>query len=394
LFLAPLNGDFAHDLLALCFTIRRPVFTALGPCPFHAVAANAGQVPDRWINIMLKFRNLLCVFAIFALPCLIAAAQTAPALNIYFIDVEGGQSTLIVAPEHQSLLVDTGYPGFNGRDADRIVAAAKEAGLKQLDYVWITHYHADHVGGVPQLAAKIKISTFVDHGPNREDTATVRPLYAAYQQVFSKAKHLVLKPGDTLPLKGVHLQVLTADGEHITSNLPGGGQRNPYCASEPEHPEDPTENARSLGAILTFGKFRFLDLGDLTKRKEVALVCPVNRIGTVDVYLTSHHGLDLSNSSALVNAVHPRVAIMNNGAHKGGEAPAWQRVHDSPGLEDLWQLHYAVAGGPDHNVAEKLIANPQESNDQGKYLKLSAHADGSFTVLNSRNGYSKTYAAK
>ena len=349
---------------------------------------------DRRIETMLKCRNLVCVVATLALFSLVSAAKPGPALTIYFIDVEGGQSTLIVTPQHQSLLVDTGYPGNKDRDADRIVAAAKNAGLSQIDYVWITHYHADHVGGVPQLAAKIKIGTFVDHGPNREDTDTVRPLYAAYQQVFAKAKHLVLKPGDSLPLKGVHLQVLTADGEHITSNLPRGGQRNPYCASEPEHPEDPTENARSLGMILTFGKFRFLDLGDLTKRKEVALVCPGNRIGTVDLYLTNHHGLDLSNSTALVNAVHPRVAIMNNGPHKGGEAPAWQRVHDSPGLEDLWQLHYAVAGGPGHNVAEKLIANPRENNDEGTYLKVSAQADGTFTVLNARNGCSKTYAAK
>ena len=328
------------------------MFTVLGDVCSAPSAAKAGQVSDLWIDIMLKFRNLLCVFSILALPYLAAAAQAPPTLNIYFIDVEGGQATLIVTPQHQSLLVDTGYPGNNDRDAGRIVAAAKDAGLGQIDYVWITHYHADHVGGVPQLAAKIKIGTFVDHGPNREDTDTVRPLYAAYQQVITKAKHLVLKPGDTLPLKGVHVQVLAADGEHISSNLPGGGQRNPYCASEPEHPEDPTENARSLGALISFGKFRFLDLGDLTRRKEVALVCPVNRIGTVDLYLTNHHGLDLSNSSALVHAVHPRVAIMNNGAHKGGEAPAWQRVHDSPGLEDLWQLHYAVAGGPDHNVSK------------------------------------------
>jgi competence protein ComEC len=322
-----------------------------------------------------------------------AAAQRSRTLDIYFIDVEGGQATLVVTPSRQSLLVDTGFPDANGRDADRIVAAAKDAGLKQIDYVLITHYHRDHVGGVPQLAERIPIKTFADHGPSAEDTDAVRPYYTAYQQVLPKAKHLVLKPGDSLPLRGVTLQVLTSAGEHISSNLPGAGQNNDLCASEPDAPLDPTENAQSIGTLLTFGEFRFIDLGDLTKRKEIGLVCPVNRVGMVDLYLINHHGLAQSNARAIVHALHPRVAIMNNGAHKGGSPVAWQTVHDSPGLEDLWQLHYAIDAGADHNVPGNLIANPQEQCE-GKYIKVSAQSDGTFTVFNSRNGYSKTYKKK
>ncbi|MGH9524426.1 MAG: ComEC/Rec2 family competence protein, partial [Terriglobales bacterium] len=269
------------------------------------------------------------------------AAKNARTLDIYFIDVEGGQSTLIVTPQGESLLIDTGWPGYEGRDADRIVAAAKQAGLKRIDYVLITHYHRDHVGGVPQLAAKIPVGEYIDHGPNQEDTPVVRSDYKAYQETIAHSKHMVLKPGDTLPLKGVHLDVLSAAGEVITTSLPGAGEANPYCKSEPEAADDPTENARSVGTLLTYGKFRFIDLGDLTKKKEIALMCPVNRVGTVDLFLVSHHGLDLSNSPALVDALHSRVAIIDNGAHKGAKPAAWQTVHDSPGLQGLWQLHYA-----------------------------------------------------
>ncbi len=320
-------------------------------------------------------------------------AKDARTLDMYFIDVEGGQATLIVTPQGQSLLIDTGYPGFYGRDADRIVSAAKSAGLKKIDYVLITHYHSDHVGGVPQLAERIPIGAFVDHGPNREDTPAVRQYYTAYQQVADHAKHISVRPGDTLPLKGIKVQVLTADGEHIASSVDGAGQPNPYCDSEPAAPDDPTENARSVGVLLTYGKFRFIDLGDLTKKKEAQLVCPVNRAGTVDVYLVTHHGIDQSNARAIVDALHPRVAIMENGARKGGRAAAWQTVHDSPGLEDLWQLHYAVGSDAAHNVGEAQIANMEEKCG-GNHLKLSARPDGSFTVTNSRNAYSKKYEAK
>jgi beta-lactamase superfamily II metal-dependent hydrolase len=308
------------------------------------------------------------------------------------VDVEGGQATLFVTPAGQSLLIDTGWPGFDGRDADRIVAAAHAAGVKKIDYVLITHHHRDHVGGVPQLAARIKIGAFVDHGPNLEDSDVTREDYAAYQKAVVGHTHLVLKPGEGLPMRGITVEALTGAGEHIAGPLPGAGAANPYCGSEPEAPVDETENARSLGVLITYGKFRVLDLGDLTKRKEGELMCPNNLIGTVDLYVVSHHGWDQSNSKAMVWAVHPRVAIMDNGAKKGGSPPAWQTVHDSPGLEDLWQVHYAIEGGKEHNVADDKIANLEEKCE-GKYIKVTAEGDGSFTVMNARNGVSKTYKA-
>jgi len=319
---------------------------------------------------------------------LVHAAKT---LDIYFIDVEGGQATLFVSPSGQSMLVDTGWRGFQGRDADRIVAAAKAAKVKQLDYVVITHYHRDHVGGVPQLADQMKIGTFVDHGPAMEDSRVVKEDFADYEKTLARAQHLVAKPGDVVPIKGINVDVLTSAGDRIQSALPGAGQPNPFCASTEKKDDDVTENARSLGMLITYGKFRMLDLGDLTWNKEMDLVCPNNLIGTVDVYLTTHHGLFQSNNPALVHAVHPRVAIMNNGARKGGSPSAWQIVKDSPGLQDLWQLHYSVEGQKEHNVPDSLILSLDEVGDAGGYIKLAAESDGSFTVYNSRNKYHKEY---
>ncbi len=321
------------------------------------------------------------------------AASSAKPMQMYFIDVEGGQATLIVSPSGQSLLIDAGWPGYEGRDADRIMAAAHQAGLKQIDYVLITHYHRDHVGGVPQLVDGIKIGTFVDHGPNLEESEMPRTDYAAYEKAIAGHAHVVVKPGWGLPIKGIEVKVLSAAGDHITSPLPGNGEANPFCKGEASAPEDTTENARSVGVLVTYGKFRFLDLGDLTKKKELELACPDNLIGTVDLFLVSHHGSDNSNSKPLVWALHPRVAILNNGARKGANPAAWQIVHDSPGLEDLWQLHYAAGSDRDHNVPEGHIANPKE-NCEGKDLRVSVEPDGTFTVTNSRTGVQKSYAKK
>jgi competence protein ComEC len=338
---------------------------------------------------------ILCLCASLAVLPIHSAPVPASAksLQIYFVDVEGGQSTLIITPSGQSLLIDTGWPGYEGRDADRIVAAAHQAGLKQLDYVLITHYHRDHVGGVAQLVDGIKVGTFVDHGPNLEDSEVTRTDYAAYEKAIAGHAHVVVKPGWGLPMKGVEVQVLSAAGDLITSPQPGAGVANQYCAKEPAAADDNTENARSVGIMLTYGHFRFLDLGDLTKKKELQLACPNNLLGTVDLFLMTHHGADLSNPKALVWTLHPRVAIIDNGPRKGASPAAWQIVNDSPGLEDLWQLHYAAGSDKDHNVADERIANVKE-NCEGKYLKVSAETDGSFTVANSRTGAEKTYAAK
>jgi competence protein ComEC len=324
-------------------------------------------------------------------PC--SAAASPKSLQIYFVDVEGGQATLVVTPSGESLLIDTGWPGYEGRDADRILAAAHQAGITRLDYVLITHYHRDHVGGVPQLVDGIKVGTFVDHGPNQEDSEVTRADYAAYEKAIAGHAHVVVKPGWGLPIKGLQVEVLAAAAEHISKPLPGAGEANSYCKSAPAEAEDNTENARSVGVLITYGHFRFLDLGDLTKKKELELACPNNMLGTVDLFLVTHHGADLSNPKALVWALHPRVAVIDNGPRKGASPAAWQIVHDSPGLEDLWQLHYAQASDRDHNVAENRIANVKE-NCEGKYIKVAAEADGTFTVTNARTGEQKTYAKK
>jgi len=317
-------------------------------------------------------------------------------LQIYFVDVEGGQATLFVTPSGESMLVDTGWPGNNGRDANRIVAAAKKAGISKINYVLITHFHEDHVGGVPQLVARIPVETFIDHGENREttDAPTVHD-YEAYQQVLAtgKYKHIVAKPGDVLPIEGMHAEVVSADAATISSPLPGAGEENPACKNTEKYPTDQTENRRSIGTVITFGKLRILDLGDLTHDEEMQLMCPVNKLGKVDIYIVSHHGWDQSSSPALVDGIVPRVAIMDNGAKKGGSPSVWDIIEKSPGLENLWQLHFSEEGGSAHNVAPEFIANP-DGPDAGNYLELVAHPDGSFAVFNSRTQKTKEYATK
>jgi len=316
-------------------------------------------------------------------------------LQIFFVDVEGGQATLFVTPEGQSLLIDTGWAGNDGRDADRIVAAAKRAGISKIDYVLITHFHNDHVGGVPQLVARIPVGTFIDHGDNRETSSgpTVQG-WQAYRQVLGagKFKRITAKPGDVLPVQGMRVSVVSSDGALIDKPLPGAGAENPACKDSEQHPADETENPRSLGTLITFGKLKFLDLGDLTWDKEVELMCPRNKLGKIDVYIVSHHGWYQSSSPALVYGIDPRAAIMDNGAKKGGTPSAWDIIKASPHLEDLWQLHFSLEGGPAHNAPEPFIANLSGPEDAANYLKLTASTDGSFDVFNSRTNTAKHYA--
>jgi len=328
---------------------------------------------------------------------LFAACATAlPAarnLEIYSIDVEGGQATLLVTPGGDSMLIDTGWPGFNHRDADRIAAAAKAAGVKKIDYLVITHYHMDHVGGVYQLAEKLPIVHFVDHGANTETGKQAEVLFNEYASVRSKGEHIEVKPGDTIPVKNLDVKVLSAAGDVLAAPLPGAGQPNPACQGVARPAANGDENGRSIGLLITYGSFRMLDMGDLTKDREYDLACPNNKIGTVDLFLVTHHGMNLSNSAAFVHAVSPRVAIMNNGPRKGGSPDAWQTVHDTPGLIDLWQLHYAVGSDKQHNSPDTFIANV-DSDCQGQWLRVSVDREGSFTVYNSRNKFEKAYPKK
>ena len=322
----------------------------------------------------------------------LAQAAQKP-LEIFFIDVEGGQATLFVTPAGQSLLVDTGW-GYNGfRDANRIVTTAtKLAHLKKIDYVLITHYHTDHVGGVPQLAQKIKVGEYIDHGPNRETSKDSSTLYSEYQAATNGAEKMVAKPGDTLPIKGLNLTFVSADGNLIDHPLSNAGAPNQACDGVEQKATDPSENARSIGMVIDFNQLRIVDLGDLTWAKELQLMCPENKLGHADIYIASHHGLDQSNSPALVHGLTPRVAIIDNGNKKGASPTAWDIIKSSPGLQDIWQLHFADANGSEHNAPDSFIANTEDT-DSGFYLKLTAHEDGSFQIFNPRNKYSKEYPA-
>ena len=350
-----------------------------------------------------------------------AMAQTRPAratLDIYVIDVEGGNATLFVSPSGESLLIDTGNTGAAApRDAGRIMAAIKDAGLQQIDHLITTHWHGDHFGGMAELASHITIREFIDHGPNVQPAAAPDEfLQKTYPGLYAKAKHTVVKAGDKISVGGLEVHVVTSAGETIKSPLSGAGGPNPYCANF-KAGENNAEDPQSVGIHVTFGKFRTVHLGDLTKNKEFELMCPNNRIGTVDVLLGLHHGQASSNSEVLVHALHPRVAVMNDGTRKGGEPEVMKTVHSSPGLEDLWQLHFSVLSGQEYTVPGMFIANttdeqqtamplaptpapqpgpgaapPPAHNGTAYWIKVSAQRDGSYRVTNARNGFSKTYA--
>ena len=320
---------------------------------------------------------------------LAGTAFAAKPVEIYFIDVEGGQSTLIVGPSGDSLLIDAGYSGRNGRDLNRILAAAKAAKIKRIDTLLVTHFHADHAGGVLALAEKVPIGHILDHGKNSESDRAAAVIDEDYARAVARTKRDSVKPGDSIPLKGVEIKVVASDEQAIG----GDGVPNPLCAAQKSGDFLAVgENAHSIGVVVEFGKFRFVDLGDLVFNGQMKLACPRNKLGKADVYLTTHHGGE-DIPAALVHAIAPRVAIMNNGAKKGGTKAAWDMAKASPGLEDIWQLHYSIAAGAEGNSADTYLANVEESCE-GKYLKVTAESTGAFTVVNSRNKYSKSYPAR
>ena len=361
-----------------------------------------------------------------------AAAQTRTGtLTIYYIDTEGGQSTLFVGPAGESLLVDTGNAG--DRDFGRIADTLRTAGVTKIDHLWTTHYHGDHVGALFELAKQFPVGRFYDHGKPHPNDRIVSAQFLSAYEALSAGKRTVVKPGEKVKMSSLDITAVASANQFIRTNLPGGGGQNASCAGVKQKDEsayaDP-DNGESAGFVLTYGKFRTVDLGDLTWNGELDLMSPTNRIGTVDLYLTSHHGLEKSGSPALVQALRPRVVVMNNGTRKGGTPEAFAGLQDTVGIEDLWQLHWSYNVGLE-NAPARFIANVDEpatiatvltaaaptpgappapragapgggpgrgpggpgaaGHTPAYLIKVTAQQDGTFTVTNTRNGFSKTY---
>jgi competence protein ComEC len=345
-------------------------------------------------------------------------AQTGRStLDIYVVDVEGGNAVLFVTPSGESALIDSGNGAAAAvRDAERILAAAKDAGLAQIDHLITTHYHGDHIGGLVELAARIPIKEFVDHGPNAQPNPNMDTfLQGQYRELYSKAKHTVAKPGDKIPVAGVDWRVVTSATEVIKTPVQGKATPNPYCASfTPQTGVNLTEDDQSLGSFITFGKFRTIHLGDLTLNRQFDLMCPQNRLGTVELLIAARHGN--VNAELLSHELRPRVIITNNGTRKGAQPDAMKVFFTSPNLEDVWQIHFSQLSGQEYTVPGMFIANlfdqqqetmavaplpppPQgqqappapEHNGKAYFFKISAQKDGVFTVTNTRNGFTKTY---
>ena len=345
----------------------------------------------------------------------VAQTKTPKTLDIYVIDVEGGNAVLFVAPSGESMLVDTGNGGDGAvRDAGRVMAAVKDAGLKQIDHLIITHYHNDHIGGLSELATHISIKEFIDHGANTQPGPNIDPVLQHYSELYSHAKHMVAKPGDKIAIAGLDWRIVASDGQVLKTPLPGAGSPNPYCANFKAADVPRTEDDQSVGSFITFGKFHTIILGDLTLNRQFDLMCPNNRLGSVDLDLVARHGN--LNSELLVYPLHPRAAITNNGTRKGAQPEAMKVLFSSPGLLDVWQMHFSLLSGQEYTVPGMLIANlfdeplsamptapitplPQgqqappapQHNGTAYYFKVSALQDGTFTVTNTRNGFSKTY---
>ena len=350
-----------------------------------------------------------------------AQATTTKSLRIYVVDVEGGNATLFVAPSGGSVLVDTGNPGVAAaRDAARIMAAVKDAGLSQIDHLITTHWHGDHFGAMSELATRIPIRHFIDHGPTIQPQAlSTEFLNTQYPALYGRSKHTVVQPGDRIPVDGLDWRIVASAGKVMKTPLGGGGGTNPYCSGFKPQESDTGENAQSVGSVITFGNFRAMHLGDLTWNKEFELMCPNNTIGTIDLNIVSHHGQPSSNAEVLVHAVRARVGILNNGTRKGGQPAAMKILYSAPGLEHVWQLHFSELSGQEYTTPGLFIANgvddqpssmpiaaltpaapggaappPPVHNGQAYWIKVSAMPDGSFTVTNARNGFSKSYGAR
>ena len=372
----------------------------------------------------LTFAMLIVVMAgvLAARVSLRAQGAAAKPLEIYVTDPEGGKAALWIAPSGQTVLVDTGSPG--ARDHDRLMEVITAAGVTRIDYLISTHYHVDHIGGLQELVKRIPVGTFVDHGPTVEGPVAsalreqVAGFQAAYAELWAKAKHLVVKPGDVVPVKGLDWRIVAAAGTALKAPMtgaPGAGRPNLACAGTlPKDITTDPENGQSVGSVITLGRFRAADFGDLLWNNELALMCPSNPLGTVDLFMATNHGSNTSNSPPMVHGLRPRVALMQNGTTKGAAVDVMQTLRSSPGLEDIWQLHWSYTAGIEHNAPGIFIANLEEPATMAQrwtappaagrgggggvpphvpayWVKVTANATGGFTVTNSRNNFSKTY---
>jgi beta-lactamase superfamily II metal-dependent hydrolase len=343
-----------------------------------------------------------------------AAAAEKP-LRVVLIDVEGGAATLFVTPEGRSLLVDTGWPaGLGGpppvagappappgrSSADVIVAAANKAGVRKIDYLMISHYHLDHIGGAVELLGKIPVGTVLDHGENREQPPADRPpspnqtdkQYARYIEAIAGKPRRSVKAGETFKIGSLSLDFVSADRQVITKPLAGGGAATAGCEAVGEKSNiGGEENPRSVGFVATYGKARILNLADLTWDVEKQLVCAINQIGKIDLMVVSHHGSDLSNTPTLMAATAPTVALVANGARKGGDKPVLERLKVAPSQPAVWQVHYATRAA-EANTAERQIANLVEGpQDQTFSLQAEVDKTGAITIVNERNSARETY---
>jgi competence protein ComEC len=329
----------------------------------------------------------------------VQAEGPARGLDIYFVDAEGGAATLIVTPTGESVLIDCGNPG--SRDADRIHRVAAEiAGLKAIDHLAITHWHADHYGGVGRLSKQLPIRRHYNRGVPEsltDDKKNFPLLIQAYKEA-SQGKSKALKPGDEIALKpsangpALRLLCLCSAGEFVPDKP--GAPENPVAREHKPQKEDPTDNAKSLGFLLSYGGFRFLDLGDLTWNMEYKLVHPTDKIGLVDVYQVTHHGLESSNNPVLIKTVQPRVAIYNNGPRKGGHPSVTGTLRRLPEIQAIYQLHRNILVGAQENTDPEFIANPDEKC-QGEHIKLSVAPDGkSYTVTVGSRGKPRRYETR